>query len=151
MKLTSPEKKWIQSIFESFAPPSTITEEGELAPAPGEVDYADDFAVLNRHATPVAKLGLRAAVVMIATSPVWTGRGLKSVNGLSREERTELLGELSAHSNAAVRELTWLLKVQTGMALLGVDDIRRRSRYDKERDSGTPIKLRIKKKSESAK
>ena len=90
------------------------------------------------------RYGIRAALALIALSPVWHKRRLTGIDALSAEERTALIDELSRHPLQLVRELTLLMKVQTSMALLGTASLRSRSGYDSARDEGTPIQLRRK-------
>ena len=115
-----------------------------MAPKPGEVDHVGGFEHLNGEGTLLARVGLRFAVVLLGTSPVWSGKGLKGFDALSSEERIELLKEMTAHKNALVRELTWLMKVQSSMTLFGNPDIRRRSGYDRGREKGMPVQIRLK-------
>lgn len=141
MRLTSWEKRWLQAIMEGFAPPTSTVG---LAPQPGEVDYARAFEELNAHASPVAQAGLRAAIHLLGTAPMWTATKAATMDQLPVEERTALLSRLVSHPQLLVRELTWLLKVQGSMALLGTPSIRARSGYDRGRAEKTPVRLRTK-------
>ncbi len=145
MRLTKIERRWLRALYEGFAPPAErgYTADGEgLAPKPGEVDHAAAFERLNGHASPLAQLGLRAAVWLLGSAPLWTRRRLAGIDGLPVEERVALLEDLARHRSALVRELTWLMKVQASMSLFGNAEIRRRSRYDEGREEGMPVRLK---------
>lgn len=143
MKVTRREAAWLEALGSAFAPEGDFRD-GHLVPKPGEVDYVGTFRTLNSPAGPKVRYGIRAAVALIALSPVWHRRRLATIDELSSEERTTLLDELSRHPLQLVRELTLLLKVQSAMALLGTASIRSRSGYDSARSEGTPIRLRRK-------
>lgn len=153
MNLTWLEKRWLHAIFEGFAPPTDAdaADPALLSPRPGEVDYVGGFLEANEHASPIAKLGMRVACVLVGTSPVWTGTAAKSIDRLPPEERAELLAELAEHPLGLVRELTWLMKVQTSMTLFSTSSVRARSGYDREREAKTPVRLRIVKGGQSKK
>ena len=70
MKLTQPERQWLTAIMEGFAPPGSGDAE-HLAPERGEVDYAGTFEELNGASGPKVRYGIRAAALLIASSPVW--------------------------------------------------------------------------------
>ncbi len=145
MRLTTIERKWLAALCDGFAPPtdSGVTADGEgLAPRPGEVDCIAGFERLNGSASPLAQVGLRFAVLLLGSAPVWARRQLRGMDALPVEERTALLEDLAQHRLTLVRELTWLLKVQASMSLFGHPSIRKRSRYDEGREEGTPVRLK---------
>lgn len=146
MKLTRLERRWLVALFEGFSPPDARGHDGHggMAPKPGEVDHVAGFEHLNGEGTLLAQVGLRFAVVLLGTAPIWTGRALKGVDQLSQEDRTELLQAMTTHRAMLVRELTWLVKVQSSMTLFGHPDIRRRSGYDRGREQGMPVQIRLK-------
>lgn len=143
MKVTKREAAWLDALGSAFAPEGKLRD-GHLVPKPGEVDYVGTFCTLNAPAGPKVRYGIRAALGLLALSPVWHKRRLASIDALTPEERTELLEELSRHPLQLVRELTLLMKVQSAMALLGTASLRSRSGYDSARSEGTPIRLRRK-------
>ena len=100
---------------------------------------------MNAPAGPKVRYGLRAALALLALSPMWQKRRLATIEELSAEERSALVEELSIHPLQIIRELTLLMKVQSSMALLGTSSVRARSGYDSARSEGTPIQLRRKK------
>lgn len=146
MKLTRWERRWLVALFEGFAPPDARGHDGEggMAPKPSEVDHVGGFELLNGKGTLLAQVGLRFAVVLLGTSPAWSGKRLAGFDRLSRDERVALLEEMGAHPLVIVRELTWLMKVQASMTLFGNPEIRRRSGYDRGRDRGMPVQIRMK-------
>lgn len=145
MRLTTIERKWLVALYEGFAPPAEAgrTADGQgLAPKPGEVDHVAGFERLNGPASPLAQVGLRFAVLLLGSAPVWARRQLRGIDALATEDRVALLEELTRHRSTLVRELTWLMKVQASMSLFGQPSIRARSRYDEGREEGMPVRLR---------
>ena len=142
MKLTQPERQWLTAIMEGFAPPGSGDAE-HLAPERGEVDYAGTFEELNGAGGPKVRYGIRAAALLIASSPVWMRARPTFIDGLNTAERIALLEDLLQHPLQIVRELTLLMKVQTSMALLREPTVRARSNYDTARSEGTPVRLRL--------
>jgi hypothetical protein len=120
------ERRWARQLLAAFAP---VGGPG-LAPLEGEVDYSSTFVRMMREATPLAALGLRAAVWMAALAPLWLWGTLTTINKLAKERHPQLLRELLAHRVFAVRELSLLLKLCAAMALLGAPSVRLRSGYD---------------------
>src|SRR5690349_23160067 len=101
-----------------------------------------------RHATPLAAIGMRAALWMAALAPLWLWGRLSTVSKLANERRSELLRQLLSHRAFAVRELTLLLKLAATMALLGTPSVRARSGYDSVQaatvvESGVRVKLPV--------
>ena len=143
MKLTNIERRWLEAIMEGFAPPGSGDAE-HLAPEPGEVDYVGTFELLNGAGGPKVRYGVRAAVMLIASSPLWAQLRPTFIDRLDADERVSLLGDLLEHPLQIVRELTLLMKVQASMALLREPTVRARSRYDAGRSAGTPVRLRMK-------
>ncbi len=143
MKVTTREAAWLEAVGSAFAPEGDYRD-GHLVPKPGEVDYVRTFCTMNAPAGPKVRYGIRAALALIALSPLWHQRRLATIEELGAKERTALVEELSHHPLQLVRELTLLLKVQSAMALLGTPSLRSRSGYDSERSEGTPIQLRRK-------
>lgn len=126
------ERRWARHLLAAFAPP----EGPGLAPLGGEVDYLAVLNRMRREATPLAALGLRAAIWMAALAPLWLWGKLATVTRLASERRTQLLRELLAHRAFAVRELALLLKLSAAMALLGTPSVRARSGYDHVEPAG---------------
>ena len=143
MKLTNPERRWLTAILEGFAPPGS-GDEAHLAPERGEVDYIGTFEELNGAGGPKVRYGVRAAVLLVASAPVWLRRRAAFIDRLTTAERVALLEDLSEHPLQIVRELTLLMKMQASMALLREPTLRARSGYDHDREAGTPVRLRRK-------
>ena len=144
MKLTNIERRWLEAIMQGFAPPGS-GDADHLAPEHGEADYVGTFELLNGAGGPKVRYGIRAAVMLVASSPLWTQFRPTFIDGLDEGERIALLEDLLEHPLQIVRELTLLMKVQTSMALLREPTIRARSQYDAGRSEGTPVRLRLKK------
>lgn len=130
--MTPFERRWAVDLLRAFAPETS--SEG-LSPLPGEVDYLATFDRMRVRATKLASLGLRAAVWIIALTPLWQRGRLATMSTLSIEARAEKLAELLAHRAFIVRELTLLLKLCAAMALFAVPSVRARSAYDDAHDA----------------
>ena len=120
------ERRWAEAIFSSFAP----EQSSGLAPRPGEVDYMATFHSMRERARLVARLGLRAALWMVALSPLWLAHRARSFARLPLAERQLLLAQLMEHRVFAIREAAFLLKLVACLALFASDEVRARSGYD---------------------
>lgn len=135
--MTRWEHVWAVEVLAAFAPASESRvsqpprENAQLAPREGEVDYLRAFRRMIAGSTPLAALGLRFAVWMVALAPIWALGRFATFSGLGRAERTELLSRLLRHGSLVVRELALLLKLTAAFALLGTPSVRERSGYDK--------------------
>lgn len=144
MKLTDREARWLNAISNAIAPLSTEDEEGRLMVRPGEVDYRATFESLNAPSGLKVRAGLHALLAAMALSPVWHRGQLTTFDKLPPAEAESLMAELEQHRFQVIRELMMLMKVQVSMALFGTPSIRKRSRYDRNREQGMPVRLRIK-------
>ena len=138
------ERRWAKHLLAAFAP----HDGAGLAPFEGEVDYLNAFGRMMREATPLAALGLRAALWMAALAPLWLWGKLTTISKLAVDRRTQLLRELLVHRWFAVRELSLLLKLCAAMALLGSPAVRLRSGYDAvqaaaKSESGMRVRLPV--------
>jgi len=125
------EQRWALSILATFAP----AEGPGLAPVAGEVDYLHAFETLRTRSTRLAGMGLRAALWLVALSPLWLGRGVATLPSLKQQERVDILAGLLEHPRFAVREATFLVKLAACLALLGSEAVRARSGYDPRPES----------------
>jgi hypothetical protein len=133
------EIRWAEAILEAYAP----SDGPGLAPTPGEVDYLGWFLSMRTRAPFLAALGLRLAVWIIALSPIWHTRRLRTFGSLALGERAALLDRLLNHGWFAVRELTLLMKIQASMSLLGTATVRARSGYDRARAGARALQLPV--------
>jgi hypothetical protein len=124
--MTRWEQAWADAVLTAFV----VEGSRGLNVSYGEVDYLRALTSMRARGTALAAFGLRAAIWMVATAPVWLFGRFAMFGTLARGERTELLGRLLTHHNFAVRELTLLLKLTAAMALLGTASVRARSHYD---------------------
>lgn len=131
--MTRWEHVWAVEVLAAFAPSGggSIEADGQLTPRDGEVDYLHVFRRMHAGSTPLAGLGLRLALWMVALAPFWLLGRFATISNLARAERTELLARLLHHTSFAVRELALLLKLTAAFALLGTPSVRERSGYDK--------------------
>lgn len=137
--MTRWEHAWATDVLAAFAPapadgkslasvrPDRATA---LAPREGEVDYLRVFRRMIAGSTPLAGIGLRFALWMVALAPMWLWGRFATFSELARTERTELLSRLLSHTSGVVRELSLLLKFTAAVALLGTPSVRERSGYD---------------------
>lgn len=124
--MTRWEQAWADAVLTAF-----VVEGGSgLTVRQGEVDYLRAFGRMRERGTALAAFGLRVAIWMVATAPLWLFGRFAMFGTLARGERTELLSRLLTHHSFAVRELTLLLKLTAAMALLGTASVRARSHYD---------------------
>jgi len=124
--MTRWEQSWATEMLAAFAPQSP----DGLAPLPGEVDYQNTLRRMLRGSTPLAALGLRLSVWLVALAPIWLLGRCVTFSKLALREQSELLGRLLRHRSLGVRELVMLLKLTAAIALLGTPSVRARSGYD---------------------
>ncbi len=149
--MTHLEDKWATQALGAFAPSGA---QG-LSPLPNEVDYLATFRRMSRLSTPLAALGLRLALWLVALAPLWLCGRCMTISRLAEPERALLLSRLLTHSSFAVRELTLLLKFAAAMALLGTASVRARSGYDNVQattklESGLRLRVRATRSSASS-
>ena len=124
--MTRWEQAWAEAVLNAF-----VGEGGSgLTVKQGEVDYMSALTRMRERGTALAAFGLRVAIWMVATAPLWFFGRFVMFGTLARSERTELLSRLLTHHSFAVRELTLLLKLTAAMALFGTASVRARSHYD---------------------
>jgi len=134
--MTRWEESWAAEVLAAFAPSSSEARASAppphptLAPRDGEVDYVRTWLRMLNGSTPLAALGLRFALWMVALAPFWLWGRFTTFSKLARAERTELLSRLLRHGSHVVRELSLLLKFAAAVALLGTPSVRARSGYD---------------------
>ena len=124
--MTRWEQAWAHAVLNAFV----VEGSAGLNVNQGEVDYLSALERMRERGTAVAAFGLRAAIWMVATAPLWLFGRFVMFGTLAGSERTELLSRLLTHKSFAVRELTLLLKLTAAMALLGTASVRARSHYD---------------------
>ena len=122
------ERRWVRDILSSFAPDGGP----ELAPSAGTIAYVATYEGMYESARPIARLGFRLALWLVALAPLWSARRLHTLPGLALAERQALLERLLDHRLHAVREAAFLLKLCACLALFANDDLRARSGYDSQ-------------------
>jgi len=146
--MTRWEHIWAIEVLAAFAPAAESRNAAsqppkvspQLAPREGEVDYLRTFRRMHAGSTPLAGLGLRLALWMVALAPVWLLGRFVTFTQLARAERTELLSRLLRHTSLTVRELALLLKLTAAFALLGTPSVRERSGYDKPQVAASVVR-----------
>jgi hypothetical protein len=124
------ERRWVVAILSSFAPEETSEVPGRLAPKPGEVDYFAAYHALLTEGAPLAGLGLRLGLWLVALSPLFMLGRLTTFAGLLLAERVALLERLLESNVFPLRESTFLLKTAASLALLKPESVRARSHFD---------------------
>lgn len=125
--MTRIERRWARAALHAFAPAGSMG----LAPGPNEVDFLACMRRMMRRSTPLAAVGLRLAVWLVAWAPLWLWGRFTTIRGLAGPRRSELLAQLLGHPSYVVRELTALLKLAASFAFLGTPSVRARSGYDR--------------------
>jgi hypothetical protein len=128
MKLLSIERRFVQATLEGFAPEDS--HEG-LVPYAGEVDYVGAFLTIATSGTDRARIGVRAALWLVALAPLWMGFAFSTMAGLPQQKRAEVLDRMLNSSAFVPRELALLIKISAAFALMSTRSIRARSGYDR--------------------
>lgn len=131
------ERRWIVSIMSGF-----IAPEGAFVVRDGEVDYVHAAGVMAANSRFKARLGLRAAVWVVALAPAWSLGRAQTIDEVPAATRTELLARLLEHRVYLVRGLVTLLKLATTLAMLGSPSVRARTGYDRVADAYAPAPRR---------
>jgi hypothetical protein len=129
MKLLPIERRFAQAVLEGFAP--TTTRDG-LAPLEGEVDYVAAFTGIADSGTDRARVGIRAALWLVALAPIWLGITFSTMAGLPQEKRAAILDRMLNSSAFIPRELALLIKISAAFALMSTRSIRARTNYDRK-------------------
>lgn len=128
MKLLPIERRYAQAILEGFAP-ATSTE--GLVPLEGEVDYVGAFLAIASSGTDRARIGVRAALWLLAFAPIWMGFAFATMAGLPQDKRAEVLDRMLNSHAFIPRELALLIKISAAFALMSTRSVRARSGYDR--------------------
>lgn len=119
------EKRWAEAVLSGF----TAGGSGSAALPLEDVDYPGAIASLVDHGNPISAVGVRLALLAMATAPAWHWGQPRTMVELEPAERVTLLTELLTHRTFAVRELAILMKIQAAMALYGSPAVRQASTY----------------------
>lgn len=120
------ERSWASVILPSFAGAPS----GALVASPSEVDYPAAFERFMGKATPKARFGIRVALLLVMSAPLWLTFRPRSFRSLDPEARSALLDRLLEHPIFFVRELCLLVKLAACMAIFRSHEARARSGYD---------------------
>ena len=129
MKLLPIERRFAQAVLEGFAP--TNTSDG-LIPLEGEVDYVGAFTSIAESGTDRARIGIRAALWLVALAPLWLGVAFSTMAGLPQEQRAAILDRMLNSSSFVPRELALLIKISAAFALMSTRSVRARTNYDRK-------------------
>lgn len=114
MTLLPIERRWAQGVLESFSDEALVDA----------IDWASATTFFCRAATWRAAMGVRLGLLFVNFFPLISFKAFKTMIHLPRPERAALLGEMLAHQNYVIRELTLLLKIMVSMMLLGEPKVR---------------------------
>lgn len=119
------EEHWAPIVLSSFASSSR-----GFVVAEGDVDWLSGTRRFMSAASDKANLGLRVALAIAMSAPLWLLFRFRTLRSLSPEERSVVMERLLAHRIFFVRELTLLLKLVACMAIFRSPDARARTTYD---------------------
>jgi hypothetical protein len=126
------ERRWLEAIAEGLAPTGASSDAaGRLVPAPGRADVSVTFETMRAASAPLARIGMRLALWLVALAPIWTSARARTLAGLPVPDRTARLEALLAHRRFVVREAATVLKLVVAFTLLGDPKTRARSGYDR--------------------
>lgn len=120
MNLTSMERRWALDIWDAIYPGGDKRLRVGIKDLDAEA-FLLDFA---RSMPPLAVLGLRVAIVVIALAPLVVLRRLCTIHGLRREERLGVLARLYASDNYFVRSFVTLVKATGALLYAGTQGVR---------------------------
>ncbi len=125
--MTRWEARQATAAIEGLAPPGAGLVGAHGAP----VDPAATMRRMLGASQPIARLGLRLAIVLVGCSPLWSRGQLSTLAGLPVQDRAPILAALLVHRAFGLRELTLLMKVAASMCLLADPTLRALSGYDR--------------------
>jgi hypothetical protein len=142
--LTDFERRAGRALFSTTFPTHTIDGETEFFPLswddlPVERYLDETFASLP--ARPA--LGLRAALWMIALSPLFVVGRFATLPGLEREDRERVLVKLSASNVYVIRQLVLAWKAVGGLFFGGLPQVRAVAQLPPPADFGRGKKLPV--------
>lgn len=105
MKLTQWELRSLSLLAASLLP-----SPGRGLPGAGELDLAPFFHQLHERFPPLARLGLRAAILALSLGPLFFIGRFATFRGLAPGERERLLSVVATSPRYLVRQLAQLLK-----------------------------------------
>jgi hypothetical protein len=124
MKLTRLEHRWAQATLVAMFPGSREDGFADIA----AMDVHGFLVDLMRALPFKARLGLRAAVWLVALAPLVVLRRLRTITGLAPADSERVVAVLSASRWYGVRSLVVLLKTFGCLLYAGDDAIRARLR-----------------------
>lgn len=139
MNLTGVERRWLSIVLPSFLDPTA----GGFALAPGEVDFARNATVMYDASSVLARVGMRASLLVVMLSPLFLLGRLASFASLGPTERAELLGRICAHRVFVLRGIGVLLKLTASMAMFRVATARARTHHDRRPVVSMPPRPRV--------
>ena len=138
MKLTRFEHRWAAATLGAMFPGSR--DEGFAGIAGMDVH---GYLIGMVRALPFkARLGLRAAIWLVAFAPLVVLRRMATISGLPPAEAERVVASLCASPSYGVRSLVMLLKTFGALLYAGDDGIRARLRPAVPRTVVVPLRLR---------
>jgi hypothetical protein len=124
MKLTRLEHRWAQAALVAMFPGSREDGFADI----GAMDVHGYLVEVMRSLPFKARLGLRAAIWLVALAPLLVLGRLATIGDLARDEGERVVATLGASRWYSVRSLVMLLKTFGAMLYAGDDAIRARLR-----------------------
>lgn len=136
MKLTRLEHSWAQAALVAMFPGSRDDGFADIA----GMDVHGYLVEVMRSLPFKARLGLRAAVWLVALAPLFVLRRVATIRGLAPADGERVVAALCASRSYGVRSLVMLLK--TFGALLYAGDDRIRARLRPLPPTAVPLRIR---------
>ena len=137
MKLTRFEHRWAQAALVAMFPGSRDEGFADIA----AMDVHGYLVEVMRSLPFKARLGLRAAVWMVALAPLFVLRRLATIDRLATADGERVVAKLCASPSYGVRSLVMLLKTFGALLYAGDDGIRARLRPP-ARPTAVPLRIR---------
>jgi hypothetical protein len=136
MKLTRLENGWAEAALGAIFPGS----DGEGLAGIGAMDVRAFMGDVLRTVPFQAALGLRAAIWLIALSPLFLFVRLTTIVHMAQCDRERLVSRLIASRWYAIRSLVLLLKTIGALLYAGDDGVRSRMMHPTERRQFVPLR-----------
>jgi hypothetical protein len=137
MKLTRFEHRWAQAALVAMFPGSRDEGFSDIA----AMDVHGYLVGVMRSLPFKARLGLRAAIWLVALAPLLVVRRLATIDRLAPPEGERVVAALCASRSYGVRSLVMLLKTFGALLYAGDDAIRARLR-PAARKTVVPLRIR---------
>ncbi|MDB4929564.1 MAG: hypothetical protein JWM10_2048 [Myxococcaceae bacterium] len=138
MPMTGVERHWLSIVLPSFLDPTAAG----LGVRAGEVDFVRGALAMYAATSPLAQIGMRAALVVAMLSPVFILGRFVTFTALGPAERSDVLARVCSHRVFVLRGIGVLLKLTASMAMFRVASVRARTNHDR-RPAPAPARVRV--------